>query len=182
MAIQRGMYHSSCKAQGAAIIDMNEIVTPIMSKTALQVPDNGIIQDVEASGFVQFQFLTHEDGWHIVEFGPNFWEETGAYPHWVAITFKTPVALLDYALDVGPYGKDDTSRMPLDLILQASHDDKTWVDLDTRTGQTQWLNNEKRVYHTPYPVKYKSYRLYCLRGNNPDVFRLAKFELRFVQE
>ncbi|MBN2137991.1 MAG: hypothetical protein JW720_09300 [Sedimentisphaerales bacterium] len=178
---EQNLYHSSGKTYGAYVVNMNEIVTPIPGcDSSGQISDRPM-ENIGASQFVLFELSAQADGWNILDFYPNFWEETCEYPHWVSLELNEPRICTEYALQTGPYGRDDTGRMPQEWLLQGSDDGEKWVDLDQRADQTDWKNNERRPYKTAPPAAFKHYRFYCTKGNNPGIFRLNKLELKLSE-
>ncbi len=107
----------------------------------------------------------------------TFWEVVGEYPHWIQKDYKSAVRITKYSLQTGSHGKDGTGRMPGYWKLQGSNDAAAWIDLDTRTGQNNWKNNEKRSFDVALPANYKYYRLFCLSGGDPDILRLYEIKL-----
>lgn len=65
-------------------------------------------------------------------------------------------------------------RAPRDWQVQGSHNGTDWVDLDTRSGQTDWLSNPRRTFTYPdtpvNKVAYRYTRLYITANNGagPD--------------
>jgi hypothetical protein len=177
------LYYFLARGGGNCVINMNDIVTPMAKDTLVSTQRvEGLAKNTEASQFVVFKLVSHADGWNILNFYPNFWEEVGEFPHWVSIEFNALKTIIEYALQTGPYGEDDTSRMPRDWLLRGSKDGKKWVDLDKRNDEAGWKNNEKRVYKVTNPSAFKFYQFYCVKGNNPSIIRLSKLELRERQE
>jgi hypothetical protein len=66
--------------------------------------------------------------------------------------------------------------------LQGSDDGEKWIDLDKRSGETGWKNNERRVYTIANPSTFRKCRFYCIKGNNPGIFRLNNLELKLSGE
>ena len=176
------LYYSLAKGGSNCVINMNDIVTPVAKDTLVNKQrEEGFVKNIKASQFVVFKLFSQADGWNIFNFHPAFWEEVGEFPHWVSVEFNYPKTITEYALQTGPYGEDDTGRMPQDWLLQGSDDGENWVDLDKRVGETEWNNNEKRVYEIANPLAVKNYRFYCVKGNNPGIFRLNKLELKLSE-
>lgn len=173
-----GLYYSEKRGENVYTINMNDIVTA-MGKDTLDNKKKikGPVTSINASQFVICQLSSEDRGRYIFDFYPNFWEEVGEFPHWINIEFNDSRIIREYALQSGPYGEDDTSRMPLDWLIQGSNDGGNWFDLDKRKSETRWRNNEKRVYRISNPSGFKYYRLYCIRGNNSAIIRLRKLEL-----
>jgi hypothetical protein len=175
-------YHFSVDADKAYTVNMNEIIPPDPGNNfAFEAPDRPI-KNVDGSQCVLFKLYLQTDGWHILDFYPNFWEEAGDFPHWVSFEFNDPRPVLEYALQTGPFGQDDTGRMPQDWLLQGSDDGEKWIDLDKRSGETGWKNNERRVYTIANPSTFRKCRFYCIKGNNPGIFRLNNLELKLSGE
>lgn len=175
------LYYSSAKRENVCIINMNDIVTPVAKDTLVNKQRvEGPIKNIKASQFVVFKLFSQADGWNIFNFYPNFWEETGEFPHWVNIEFSDSKVITEYALQTGPYGEDDTGRIPQDWLLQGSDDGEKWVDLDKRNSEMGWRNNEKRVYKIINPSAFKFYQLYCIKGNNSGIIRMKELGLRFL--
>lgn len=106
----------------------------------------------------------------------TFWEENGSYPHWIQVKYRGPVIINKYALQAVPDAHGGNDRMPMGWILQGSNDNQKWVDLDSRSGQANWKNNEERIFGISKPGAYKFYRLYCTNGR-PDIIRLYELKL-----
>ena len=108
----------------------------------------------------------------------TYWETTKGFPHWVTYDFKSGrPRMLRYLLQTGPHGDDSTQRMPRDWKLQASDDDLDWITIDKRENQTDWKENEMRIYNIKNPVPYRFYRLYIESGNDSNMLRLYRFRL-----
>jgi len=104
----------------------------------------------------------------------QFYERSGAFPVTLQSEFVGPTLISSYRLDVGPYGKDSTERMPMNWRLLGSEDSETWRVADARSGQAGWRNGEQRVYRLAKPGRYKYLRLEVSGvANGSDIFRLS---------
>lgn len=95
---------------------------------------------------------------------------------WLAYEFPESIVVSAYSL------VPQTSlvtRTPKDFTFEGSHDGVTWDVLDTRVGETGWINSEKRVYSFSNDVAYKHYRI-NISANNGDSY-LAIGEMEMMQ-
>ncbi|MES2675868.1 MAG: discoidin domain-containing protein [Pseudomonadota bacterium] len=65
-----------------------------------------------------------------------------------------------------------TSRAPRDFQLQALSNG-TWITLDNRTNQNNWLGNEKRTFTVSQPGSYSHYRLFITNDNDDSAAIVA---------
>ena len=105
----------------------------------------------------------------------SFWETTRGFPHWVTYGFKAKrPRMLSYLLHTGTHGEN---KMPRDWKLQASDDSFNWITIDNRKNQTDWEENETRIYDIKNPGAYRYYRLFINSGNDSNMLRIYKFRL-----
>ena len=176
-----GLYSSASKEGGNCLINMNDIVTPVSKDTLVNNQKvKGPIKNIKASKFVVFKLLPQVDGWDRFIFYPNFWEETGKFPHWMSVEYNNTRTITEYALKTGPYGEDDTGRIPQNWLLQGSNDGDNWAVIDKRSSETGWKNNEIRVYKIINPAAFRFYRFYCTKGNNSDIIRVDAMALKVL--
>jgi len=106
--------------------------------------------------------------------GGSYWQAGNGYPQWLRITYPDPKKVLSYELQTGELPE----RMIKAWTLQGSEDGNKWTDIDSRTGQTNWKANEKRVYEVDKPANYKYYRFFITDGNAP-VLRVYEIKMIF---
>jgi PKD repeat protein len=102
----------------------------------------------------------------------------------VSVEFSAakPYALKGYALISG---NDAPERDPAEWTVEGSADGTTWIELDSRSGQTFGSRGEKRTFEMlTNEVEYQHYRFSF--ANNPataaGIFQLAEIELTVVAD
>lgn len=93
---------------------------------------------------------------------------------YVQITFKTAQRIAAYNLTSA---NDASGRDPKDWKIQASNDGTTWVDLDTRTGETFATRGLTKRYDFTNTTEYKIYRFSVTANNGDGLFQLAEWGL-----
>jgi hypothetical protein len=107
--------------------------------------------------------------------GGSFWETgSSGYPQWLRITYPQPRKLFRYELQTGELPE----RMIKAWTLQGSEDGNKWIDIDSRTDQTNWKTNKKRGYEVDRPANYKYYRFFITDGNAP-ILRVYEIKMIF---
>lgn len=101
----------------------------------------------------------------------SFWE-SGKCPQWVQVSYMTNQPLSKYILHTG----EGFQRMPKSWKVLGSDDGTIWIEVDTRTVETDWKMNEQRTYQLKAPVNYKIYRFIFTEGND-DILRIYEIEL-----
>ncbi|MCX2493745.1 discoidin domain-containing protein [Pedobacter sp. PF22-3] len=79
-------------------------------------------------------------------------------------------------------GNDAPSRDPKNWKLSGSIDGNSWVDLDTRTGETFSDRNITKTYNFKNKVLYKFYRLSITANNGSSLFQLSEWRVIEVPE
>jgi len=108
----------------------------------------------------------------------TFWEQAGKFPHELKISLEEAIPVGAYQISSGPDNHGAHHRMPSAWILQGSHDNVDWVDLDVQIEQTEWKHREVRAFELKEPVQYKYYRVLFTKGGSPDIIRLYSLELK----
>lgn len=112
------------------------------------------------------------------QFSPSFPAfqafDASATSMWISETFETP-ASIGYAFNDGLHTVTSyainyvngsiRTRAPKDFTLQG-FDGSQWVVLDTRSNQTGWGGNERRVYQVQNPGAFAEYRLLVTDDND----------------
>ncbi|WP_181308453.1 GH92 family glycosyl hydrolase [Nonomuraea fuscirosea] len=93
---------------------------------------------------------------------------------WVQYTLSEPVTVVHYALTSAG---DVPERDPRDWELQGSPDGRTWVTLDTRTGETFGARLQRKEYRFAGTTAYPHYRLNVTRIGAGSTLQLAEWEL-----
>lgn len=104
----------------------------------------------------------------------SLWSATGPTNQWVQR--QVPTAITVYKYRVWPYGPVLTGS-PKDFKLQGSNDGSSYIDLDTRAGETGWAAGVYREYDVANPGLYNRYRLFVSANNGFGVVTLQELEL-----
>ncbi|MFE6286188.1 alpha-1,2-mannosidase [Streptomyces sp. NPDC057877] len=95
----------------------------------------------------------------------------------VDFTFARPTAVASYSL---MSANDCPDRDPRDWTLHGSHDGRTWIPLDTRSGETFAGRFETREFHPRASARpYRHYRLDITRNAGGSEIQLAR--VRFAE-
>jgi len=70
--------------------------------------------------------------------------------------------------------------MPTDWKLEGSIDGNEWVQLDSRSGQTQWKKDSEETFLVQNPGDYTDYRFIFQKGGNPQLIRI--YEIKFIEK
>lgn len=105
------------------------------------------------------------------------WLSNGGAAGWIAFDYSE-----DEAYAINGYtitsANDSPSRTPRDWSLDGSNDGgATWTPLDTRTGETGWVEFEKRSYSFTNTTAYKMYRLNVTNNNGDGLMGFSEMEL-----
>jgi len=107
----------------------------------------------------------------------QFWETVGDHPHWIQIDFsEMPKTIVEYGVKISDIA-GSVKRAPKEWQLQASNDGKEWSILDTASKQTDWKENEKRVFKIFNESAFRYYRLYVTAGNTNRITRVHELHL-----
>jgi F5/8 type C domain len=93
---------------------------------------------------------------------------------YMQITFRTAQRISAYNLTSA---NDAASRDPKDWKIQASNDGNTWIDLDTRSGETFPSRGLTRRYNFSNTTDYKIYRFSVTAVGSGTLFQLAEWGL-----
>ena len=93
---------------------------------------------------------------------------------YMQITFKTAQRVAAYNLTSA---NDASGRDPKNWKVQASNDGTTWVDLDTRTGETFASRGLTKRYDFTNTTEYKIYRISVTANGGDGLFQLAEWGL-----
>jgi len=85
-------------------------------------------------------------------------------PAWIAYDFNFETVIESYLIR-NCNGHPLTSRAPMDFTFEG-WDGSDWVILDTRTGETNWISCQPRIYMVTEPGRYSRYRLYITDDND----------------
>lgn len=94
---------------------------------------------------------------------------------WFKLQFATAVAVGAYTITSA---NDAASRDLKDWKLQASNDNSTWVDIDTRTGEmfpSRFLTRRFEVPGTPQAYTY--YRIFMTANNGSSLVQIGEWRL-----
>lgn len=127
-------------------------------------------------GVIKYKFDSSKCVNNILDKG-IFFEKVGPYPHAVERKCNMQVFAKKYSVGAGPKVHAAHIRMPVAWKFQGSNDKTDWVDLDTRTEQTNWTDDEVRSFDIANPAPYRYYRLYATAGVDPTIIRLYKLDL-----
>lgn len=99
-------------------------------------------------------------------------------PAWIAFNFSGPRQVARYAITFS--NGSLTSRAPRSWTLQGWNG-SSWVNVDSRSNQTNWLGVERREYAVSSPGDYSQYRLNVTDDNDGAagiaVISIARLEL-----
>ncbi|MCX2573069.1 discoidin domain-containing protein [Pedobacter sandarakinus] len=95
------------------------------------------------------------------------------------LTFPAPQQVASYTLTSG---NDAPGRDPKDWKFSGSVDGTTWVDLDTRTGETFSGRNLTKTYSFKNKIAYRYYRISISAIGSGSLFQLSEWRLIEVPE
>jgi hypothetical protein len=99
---------------------------------------------------------------------------------WVEYQFATSIVIDRYAVTnwrTGDHQIGQNARMVNTFTLQAWNG-SSWVNLDTRSGQTWSTQGERRTWSFTNTTSYTRYRLFCTSNNgDPNYIGFARLEL-----
>jgi hypothetical protein len=110
----------------------------------------------------------------------TYWLSTlASAPPWLSYTFTdAPRVIRRYALIAS--SEQSSSLAPRAFRLEA-HDDADWVQLDARTGESNWQPGERREYVIAAPGPYREYRIVVSAQDQPGAAEIqvaiGEFEL-----
>src|SRR5690606_19741003 len=87
---------------------------------------------------------------------------------------EEPVALVEYSLTSA---NDSPGRDPRDWTIQGSTDGQTWVDVDSRTGETFSQRFQRRTFSVGSETEYGWYRLVVTANSGDSEVQLAELSL-----
>jgi len=93
---------------------------------------------------------------------------------YMQLSFAAPQQVASYTLTSGG---DAPGRDPRDWKLSGSIDGTTWVDLDTKTGETFATRTMTKTYNFKNEVLYKHYRMSISAVSSGTLFQLAEWRL-----
>lgn len=91
----------------------------------------------------------------------------------ITLQLEEPVAIARYSLTSA---NDSAERDPRDWTLQGSLDGQSWVDVDSRTGQTFTERFQAKDYDVEPGVAYAHYRLQITANGSGGLSQLAELE------
>ncbi|ATF13711.1 hypothetical protein A616_17485 [Brevibacillus brevis X23] len=97
---------------------------------------------------------------------------------WISYQFNTPIAISRYAI----YGSTNPSYSPKQWVFQGSVNGTSWVNLDSRDGQTNWTGLGRRIFdfEVENTTKYSHYRLLVLDSNSTSYVSVCELEMMTV--
>ncbi|UKT62772.1 discoidin domain-containing protein [Pedobacter mucosus] len=98
---------------------------------------------------------------------------------YMQLSFAAPQQVASYTLTSG---NDSPGRDPKDWKFSGSLDGTTWVDLDTKTGETFSGRNMTKTYNFKNKVLYKFYRISISAVGSGSLFQLSEWRLIEVPE
>lgn len=138
-------------------------IVPVMTSNTL--PSG----EVSSSGALAGPWTAFDDS-----LGTYWTNNAGAMPQW--IQYKFPSAKRVVSISMTPYA-GYTNRMPTAWILKGSNNGSTWVDIDTITGVTGWVDNVAKTYVFTNANSYAYYRLHITANGGDAYVTIAKIEL-----
>ena len=93
---------------------------------------------------------------------------------YMQLSFAAPQQVASYTLTSGG---DAPGRDPKDWKLSGSIDGTTWVDLDTKTGETFATRTMTKTYNFKNDILYRHYRLSISAVSSGTLFQLAEWRL-----
>ncbi|PWS29634.1 discoidin domain-containing protein [Pedobacter paludis] len=113
------------------------------------------------------------------DFNTKFLINPFASNFYMQLAFASPQQVASYTLTSG---NDAAGRDPKDWKFSGSLDGTTWVDLDTRTGETFSGRNLTKTYSFKNKVLYKFYRISISAVGSGSLFQLSEWRLIEVPE
>ena len=98
---------------------------------------------------------------------------------YMQLAFPQPQQVASYTLTSGD---DAPGRDPKDWKFSGSTDGSTWVDLDTRTGETFASRRLVKTYSFKNTVPYKFYRISISAIGSGSLFQLTEWRVIEVPE
>ena len=98
---------------------------------------------------------------------------------YMQLSFAAAQQVASYTLTSG---NDAPGRDPKDWKFSGSLDGTTWVDLDTRTGETFSGRNMVKTYSFKNKIAYKFYRISITAVGSGSLFQLSEWRLIEVPE
>ncbi|WP_233986253.1 discoidin domain-containing protein [Pectobacterium versatile] len=102
------------------------------------------------------------------------WSSLGSAPQWLSVAFDVEKTIAYYS--VTHRNAINLGGNPTAWILQGSSDGVTWVDIDSRKGETFSPNMEKRITLSN-PVTHRYYRIYVTAVSNGNFVTIQEFKL-----
>ena len=102
-------------------------------------------------------------------------------PAWIAYDFGTSTMVDRYQINHAN-GSLLTSRAPKDFTFEGWNG-SSWVILDTRTDETDWISASPRFYDVASPGRYTQYRLHITDDNDArsGVVVISMSDLQFLR-
>ncbi|TCD00298.1 discoidin domain-containing protein [Pedobacter frigidisoli] len=98
---------------------------------------------------------------------------------YMQLSFPAPQQVASYTLTSG---NDAPDRDPKDWKFAGSVDGATWIDLDTRTGETFSGRNLTKTYSFKNKVLYRFYRISISAIGKGSLFQLSEWRVIEVPE
>ena len=129
-----------------------------------------------------------DDGTHIASNLANMTTVSGSYwetdtmetfPHWCTYDFGTGTRPECYRICSGT---TEIDKMPNSWILKGSFDNTYWYNIDTRTAEPAWHEEEMRTYSITNVTPYRYYRVHVNTGYDPVILRMFSLSFGFNAE
>jgi len=139
---------------GTKVIDITNVNCVITTDASVKIPENEsvekLIDNNNGSKFLAFINKT-----------------------WVQFSFEYTSVLTKYTLTSG---NDAPERDPKNWSLKASNDGTTWVEIDSRTGESFTDRKGTNTYTFENTTTYKMYK-FEFENTSGDIFQLGEIEL-----
>lgn len=97
---------------------------------------------------------------------------------WLKYDFGAEPKIITFYSIMGEAYLSDINRSPKTWRLEASNDNTTWVNLDTRTDQPVWTSvAEERTFSISNTTSYRYYRLFVESNHGSDYIAVGELKL-----
>ncbi len=108
--------------------------------------------------------------------GTSWASAAGTLTGWLSFDFGVRKQIMQYTILA-----KTVAQSPRNFTFEGSNDNVNWTILDTKTNETNWVANEKRIY--PMPNQTSRYRYYRLNmsQNNGDATYIGSIDVEMME-
>jgi len=152
------------------VIGDTDVVPTMTSNTT---PEGEVSTSSEQSGYEGYNAF---DG-DTTNTGDGWVTPAGTTSGWLQYKFTSPKAIGKYKIMSQVSDNVAIDRCPKDWTFEGSNDGASWDVLDTRTGITNWVQNEFSEFIFDNTTEYQYYRINVTANNGASYLAIGELEL-----